>query len=542
MNISARKILFAILAFSFLVRLAGISYGLPLWVAADEPPFVLGTLKMIELKTLVPRFHLEEFRSVLYYPPYISYLYLPSFLAVLGVKFLAFDGESGSFGEYIGSDLSDFFITARIITVLLAAFSIFLVYKTSKNIFRDEYTALASSFFLGTSLLHITLSMVSRQWLLVSLVLITVLYFLTEPSFSFKRRYLLSVLTSGLGFGISAIAGVSASLIALFYLFFENKKITELLREKFIYLLILMFVFWVLLPLLLYPASLGFKNSLTFFSDKSFSQLFLSPFNFLKPLLSAEPILVLLSIVGLFFLVRDKPKIFLMFVIFYAIYAFIFYLAFRFEERFLTPLLPIIALAAGFGFAELYRRRAIIAVLLLLPAVFSLRFAYLAYQNDSRANLRAWIEENLPEGSRLMVGARLMRLSSIKDAIEEQKMLDENSLRQADRSELYFGKSPIYKSFHALNFYSVQNPDFYENFEKYFRDNFYEYLVLSREDFMKNPQLYERLRNFAESGEPLASFGEDAEFSISESKLGRSPLELFKIKGLGPEAAVYKLK
>ncbi|MEK9170042.1 MAG: hypothetical protein AAB674_00130, partial [Patescibacteria group bacterium] len=87
-----KLILVYILIFSFLVRLAGIGYGLPLWLIDDEPPFTLAALKMIQLKTLLPAFHMEEFKAFLYYPPYLSYLYLLPFSILLGVKYLFFSG------------------------------------------------------------------------------------------------------------------------------------------------------------------------------------------------------------------------------------------------------------------------------------------------------------------------------------------------------------------------------------------------------------------------------------------------------------------
>src|SRR3990167_5475873 len=113
MTVNSRKILFVILVFAFFVRVAGIGYGLPLWLISDESPFTLGALKMIELKTVTPRFHSEEFRSVLYYPPYISYLLLPVFSGILAFKYLTFDGDKISFANYIGSDISILFSLSR---------------------------------------------------------------------------------------------------------------------------------------------------------------------------------------------------------------------------------------------------------------------------------------------------------------------------------------------------------------------------------------------------------------------------------------------
>src|SRR3990167_7489085 len=96
-----KLLLIYLLVFAFLVRIAGIGYGLPLWLIDDEPPFTLAALKMIQLKTLLPASHLEEFRTVLYYPPYLSYLYFLPFSILVGVKYLLFSGGQEQFIYYL---------------------------------------------------------------------------------------------------------------------------------------------------------------------------------------------------------------------------------------------------------------------------------------------------------------------------------------------------------------------------------------------------------------------------------------------------------
>lgn len=514
MTMNPRKILFAILVFAFVIRVAGIGYGLPLWLVADEPPFILGALKMIELKTVIPRFHLEEFRSVLYYPPYISYLLLPAFSGILAFKYLSFDGDQASFANYIGADLSDFFIATRFLNIIFALASIYLTYAIAKTIFKDEWTGLAGAFFASTSLLHILLSIAARQWMPVLLVFLLVLYFLIHPALSFKKRYLYSVLASGISMGISAISFVTLLLVGLHFLILEDKKISELLREKFVYFLAIIFIFLAALPIVIYPASIGFGGKISLFGEKSLIGFISSPFKFLSPLVFAEPILILMSAAGLFFAFFKNRKVFLLFVLFIISYAMIFYTFFRFEDRFLVPLLGIITILAGYGFSQVFSLQRLSIILLILPLIFSLKFGSLIFNNDSRSNLRSWIERNIPEGSKIIVRARLMRLASNADAISEKKLIAPESLRQVDRSELFFGKSPIYPSFHALNISDLENSQFYGNLEKYLKDNSYQFLVLG---------------------------GEDSDFSVTDSKLGRNPFRLFETKELGPDVSLYNL-
>src|SRR3989338_11409928 len=112
-------ILIIILAASFWVRIFGINYGLPLWVVPDEPGSVFGALKMIELKSLIPANHIGEFLNVLYYPTFISYLYIIPFTFLLGLKFLFAGVSITEFKDFVMLDLSWFFIIARLFSVII---------------------------------------------------------------------------------------------------------------------------------------------------------------------------------------------------------------------------------------------------------------------------------------------------------------------------------------------------------------------------------------------------------------------------------------
>src|SRR3989344_8430702 len=88
-----RYVLGIILGAALLVRLAGITYGLPLWLVGDEPSLVFGALKMIELKTVLPVLHDDAFRGLFYYTPLLAYVYLLPFLGIIGLKGLFFLGS-----------------------------------------------------------------------------------------------------------------------------------------------------------------------------------------------------------------------------------------------------------------------------------------------------------------------------------------------------------------------------------------------------------------------------------------------------------------
>ncbi|MBI3046099.1 MAG: glycosyltransferase family 39 protein [Candidatus Harrisonbacteria bacterium] len=557
---SPKWLLIYILVFAFLVRVAGINYGLPLWLIDDEPPFTLAALKMIQLKTLLPASYLEEFRTVLYYPPYLSYLYLLPFSILLGIKYLLFSGGREQFIYYLTSDLSQFFLIARFFNVLMGVVSVYLLYRVAKNILRQEAPALLAAFFLTTSLFHILMSTNGRHWLPVSFFTILVLWILNldwefrliprsgtpDPAMrDLGKRYLAAVLAVGVGVGVSPINVLLLILIAVWYLFYEQRNLSALIKEKYFYGSLVIFAWLAILPGALYPQSFGFRGDLTFQETKSILGIVTSLFIFLKPVVLSEPILAFFAVLGLLFTVFHRRNLFWPVFLFIYAYSAIFYLFFRYEHRFTLPVFPILAIMAAYGVAESYKRinsRILIAILILIlamPAVFSLRLSYLLYQNDSRNHLIEWTQANIPSGSKILVYARLTRLPATPEAIKEQRIIDSGSLRKVDLAEENFPKQP---SFHALNLYTIQNQEFYSGLENYAKKQKYQYLLTSQIDFEKNPAHFNRIQSIASRGALLESFGEFQErYSPYIGQLLGNPFNLFKIKEFGPPVALYKL-
>ncbi|MDO8430307.1 MAG: glycosyltransferase family 39 protein [bacterium] len=538
-----KLILLYILVFAFLVRVVGISYGLPLWLIDDEPPFTLAALKMIQLKTLLPVFHLEEFRTVLYYPPYLSYLYLLPFSILLGIKYLFFSGGRDQFIYYLTSDLSQFFLIARFLNVVLGVFSVAMLYKVAKNIFKSEFVGLLSAFFLSTSLFHILMSANGRHWLPVSFFIILVLWLL-NLDWEFRKRYFAAILAVGIGMGVSMINILLLLLIACWYVFYERRRLSDLIKEKYFYFGILLFILLAILPGILYPQSFGFRGDVTFKEGKSILGIAASPFLFLKPAALSEPILIIFAVLGLMFSFFYLKNFFWPVFIFLYAYSGIFYLFFRYEHRFTLPLFPLLAIMSAYGFTEVYKRISgrfpsfFLMLILALPLIFSLRLSYLMYQNDSRNHLINWIKDNIPTNSKILVYARLARLPATPEAVKEQRAIDSGSLRKVDLAE---ESLPKQLSFHALNLYDVNNQEFYNNIEQYIHDHQYNYLFIGGINIQESAYL-EQLQKIADTGILLKSFGRFQEdYSPSIGQLFGNPFYLFQLKEFGPPIAIYKL-
>ncbi len=221
-SMTPKKILLLIIGVAFLVRILGINYGLPLWLVADEPPFVFGALKMMELKTLIPALHSDAFKAALYYPPFLSYFYLIPFSIFLGIKYLFIGGALETFKNIIIADPSGLFLIVRFLTAVLGTATVWLVYKISKNIFKSEAAALLSAGFLAFGFIHSDFSHWGRHWIPVAFIFSLVMYVLSREDFSPKRKYLMASLIAGIGAGVNYQMAISTIFILLWFIFYDH--------------------------------------------------------------------------------------------------------------------------------------------------------------------------------------------------------------------------------------------------------------------------------------------------------------------------------
>lgn len=534
-----QKGLAAVIFLAFIIRITGISYGLPLWLVDDEPPFVLAAIKMIQLHTLIPALHQAEFAKILYYPPYLSYIYVAPFAGILSFQYLSHYSLGEFFVPFIVSDLSLFYMMARFIMVIASLISIFLIYRVGRNLFSNERIGLVAAALLSTSLLHVMLSVTSRHWLAVSFFGLLIFSILTDSKYGNNRKYLLASIAAGIGMGFSVIVSAYLALIALWYLLAEKYPVSK----ANIFSCIVSFVALSAIPLLLYPQSLGFTGDVSARAAKTLSGIIASPFLFLSPIASSEPILIALSLIGLAALLFYRKNLFLIF--FFVIYSYsaLFYLAFRYEHRFTAGLLPFLALLAAYGLNHIYEltKTKWIFSVLIVPLIFSAQLSRLILHDDSRINAKTWIEQNIPAHEKILVYARLTRLPSEPDSINEQKMIDSGSLRKVDEAEAVLPADlRAAPAFRALNLYSVNNDRFFTDIAEYAAKNNYRYALISDENFMRGEEEFAIMQKLGRSGKLIKTFGShQSQFSISMTQLIGNPLGLFRFGEFGPPLSLY---
>lgn len=538
-----------ILLFAFLIRIVMIKYGLPFWLYNDEPPFVLTTLKMFQLKTLLPVLHEADFKPFMYYPPYISYLFIPFFLISIGISYLGFNGNLSELQSVLASDPSIFFITARFVVILISLLTIYLIYKITQSLTKSNSASLYSAILSSTSLMFISLSITGKHWVPILFFYTLCLYLLTRPNWSIKKRYILSAFTIGIGTGVSTVVILFSVVIFLWYIIYDKVSIKESLTSTLMYKLGFIVAILSIIPVLLYPASLGFVPDTTLHGSKTFLGLLTSPFVFPFPFIATEPVLVFLSLIGLYFGFKKYRPFFVTSIIFTVFYCMIFYEFFRFEYRFLLPLILFLIISSAIGIDEIRNKfpnrysKVFIYLILLIPTLFTIRFAYLGYTNDSRIKAKEWLNKNVPAGEKVIVYANLMRIANNKKGILEQEFIDKRSLRTNDKNMLSIRDALIKeKTFHALNLYTVENDNFYKMIDVYAKKNGYKYLIFSKKDFLDKPEQFEYVKNLTKDAKLIVSYGNnESNYSLSKTEIGPSLLPFFKINEFGPEVEIYKL-
>lgn len=528
-----------ILLLAFSLRIVGVTYGLPLWLIDDEPPFTLGALQMIQLKTLLPVLHPGAF-NVLYYAPYLSYLYLFPFCIILLFKYLFFHGSAALFSSYILSDLSAFFITARVLSVLFGTACVYLIYRISASLFSSTHAGLLAAFLLATSISHIGLSMVARHWMPTIFIFTLTFFILTLPDLEEKKKYIYGALLAGFSAGIDTTALLAVIPIFWWYIFFGKLSLRELVTDKQLWLAAGGFVLLALLPTVLHPGGNGFLHDVTAGTSKSLLGLVQSPFTVFSYALYSEPFLLLCAFVGCGTLLYTNRRLAFFVGAWFLTYLGIFYEVFRLEPRFFIALTPLYALLAGFGIDAFLKRfsvsKKLVLVVLAFPLLIALAFDYRVAMNDTRIQARLYTLAHLTATDRVMVYAPLTRLPGNKASTEELTRIAPDALRKTDTAESMLD---IQDRPHALNLYTVASSTFFSALPQYAHKYQYQYFLYGRDIAMGTAESH--FGGILDAAEPIVSWTGEDNFSLSHMRYVGNFTELFTNRMLGPTITLYHL-
>lgn len=526
------KFIFIAFLFAVLLRFGGIFYGLPLRLIADEPQFVFAAIEMAQENLFIPPYDEAGFRTLLYNPPYLIYLFLIPFWILIHIIHV--------------TSFSYFFILARLLSAAAGLLTIWIAYKTAQQLFPQNKSApFFTVYFLATSILAIALSATARHWSFAMLLGITGFYVLARSRISFHKRFLWVMGIAGLGIGVNQAIAIVAPLSILWYFIIEKGKLRNLLGARWFYAGIVLFLGLIIVPFLIYPQSLRGVAADEWGQSFSVSSFFGASFHFLSSFAWSEPVFLLFAIIGLAALWGRERKLFWIFLSIIFGYVYLFYFSYQFVHRYIAILLPFFAIIGGIGASMLWQKtrtwqRTITVVFLLLPFAVSVWFSILLLKEDSRSLARTWFQDHIPAGARVIVWSDLMRLSSLPEAIEEKAIFhqekDPDELNEFTYPDLF-----AHKAFHALNLYNVNEDVLYENVKMYACLREYDYVITEESNFQSVTHR-EALAGLTAGAEALASFGaHDERYSITGSFFGGPPWGFFALPHFGPPVFIYKL-
>lgn len=499
--------LFWILLGALLLRLWGVSYGLPLFLVNDETPHVYGALKMIELKTLIPALHAEEFRAVLYYPPFLSYFFLAVLAPVIAIHY-ALSGAPAleTYRALVALDPSFLWIAGRAWMAVIGVAGIYVTYRITFRLFGSNRAALFAAAFLALSFYHLQLSHNIRHWLPAS-VLLAVLWeraLVMRGGSQPLRSHLLTGAIAGLaagGVNTAAAVGIIPPLLA--HVVGNGRRWLDRLFSREAALLLAAFAVTGLAAVALYPygitraegapgAAADIAGRFSLLAEKNIADWLRFLGRYVRTLWEFETPLFLASLAGaaLFWVRRSPPKLaipeswggkrfWVSVTVIYAVAFFtLLYLFDDFTARGVVFVTPIFAAFAGYAVDVFHQRGkaamsrliakagpasgAMVPLLftfdfLLLTSLFGwplavdLRYQFLQSRPDTRLVAREWLLTNLPPDARVVMDAQYLRLPNIPDGVRLVAAIDPGALRAADRAVLALGAAAPQSALAALN-------------------------------------------------------------------------------------------
>jgi len=425
--------LLPLLALAAVLRLVGIDHGLPFPMVSDEEVLIGGALRMAETGEVIPSLG-SQVAQILYYPVLLPWLYLVLAVPVLGLAW-AWNGFPGGTGLAwtVFENVDAVFMMARLSSVAFSVATVALVALTARRLFATRIAGIAAGLLMATSWFSAALGHVARHWsatvFFIWLAVYVALRYHNRPG---PGRAALIGLASGLGFGASYIGAVGLGAgLAVHLLHYRRRFLNRNLL-------------WMLGPvalcvLLFSAAHWGAVTRLVGADDpilptnqaKSVAEFLAMAGFYAKVVWWAEPVLLVGGVLGLVLLVRRHAGLVGLLLLGGLGWLVVLYLMMPWEDRYIMPALPLLALAAGGGAAWLADRLptgllkpAVVAgaLVLLYPLATAGWFSLLLAATDTRVQAARWIEDNLPPGSALVIDLDPVTLPATLDGLLDQEL------------------------------------------------------------------------------------------------------------------------
>lgn len=562
------------------LRLLGVTYALPQFFVNDERANVYGALKMMELKTLVPVWHEEEFKKVLNYLPLPSYIYLVVLVPVLGLDYLLSGAASIlAWRNQLVLDPTIIFLTARAMVALMGSATIYLVYRLARKLFSSERAGLLAALFLTFSFYHVQLSHVTRQWM-PALFFLSLAWLAAAELYQGgkKRWYLLAGLFTGLGVGANTAAAVAIIPPFLAHFFRPGPDgFWQKIRDAKLVSMVAIAILVSLLFIALYPYGLTqgeareatagstLVGKFSGLAEKRVGEWLGFLLFYFKLLVMYEPTLFVAAIAGAAAMAGRHRRWLFVGVIFSIGYLSLLYLFFNIIPRGILFILPPLAAIAGYGADRvlLWLQQKIPPTMLSAAIFFSfaflflfgwpfalaLRYDYLLSQPDTRILAARWVYQNIPAEEKILADLEYLRLTNTKAGINELKGIDPAGLRVQDQTLLLLDDARYPKPSRTilnLHFVSPGLPYRLVRDKNFFTAQGYRFFLVAYEYGSKR-DLDPQSRALMAQGKLIQRF-DDAllpasgrALDISGEISGIAPWELWQIKRFGQIVEAYQL-
>jgi hypothetical protein len=454
--VTSRNILLLILAHAVILKLTGLSHGLPFALRADEESMIGGALRMIQLKTVIPAFHPEM--SILYYPPFLNYLYMGMIAPVLGGIYVFEDLPSMlDLKLAVFENMGAIFYASRLTSVACSLGTIWLTYKLALRLFPFSSIALFSAFVLSIDFVSNFTAHFARHWnatvFVIWLAAFLAVRIIGDPK---RSSYLWLGLVSGIGFGISYSfggLGIFAGAAAHIYLKIKTNQPLHFLWNRNALIMSGVFLLTAGLAIAVHPSPLMrllFYSDITGLDDaKSLLGFVEYVWFYVRGLWLYNPVIVILSLLSISVLLdqRQFTSVFwgagILLFFFLLLYATVVS-----EARYIILMMPLFAIASGYFLSWLLQRlsksvpsataTAICIALVAYPLTTAWNASLLLQQEDTRQQALGWIKSNLPNQTPLVLDLAGIYVPQTKEALELQSKIDANSLNAYARTQLEY--------------------------------------------------------------------------------------------------------
>lgn len=531
------------------VTAAGIMYDYGLVAVGDELPLLTTALKMIADMTLRPAY--ETF----YHVALGVYAYLPV-VGLLVAGLLAMFQSVAAVKEFVILDYALLLPFARLLTVLVGVGSLVLVYHIALKLFGSRSIAVYASLFTATSFLFTYISHFARIWPLQILTVLIAFYCILLVREE-GRRYVLA----GLSIGVAAGTHLIGSLIYVSFLASEwlRSGVRFVIDRSFwlanMAIAGVVALVWYLNPFgflhyvaMIFPA---FASVVPGAVETSIIERyeFHTTFGerityYAQALFNYDPMLLVLGLVGLGLLFVQKNRSVWLLASFIAVY-YVSVSFFGSDPRYISPLIPFLALSAAVALEYALRRVAprvravvvtVVFAVLLIPAI---AFTAWMLQDSTRRLALDWVYTQVSSGERLIVFDAYIPFNEDKATLADvQQYTDSFTIK---RAYLAAGDPAALP---APHYYVLTVPYFVDGVPETLKEGAYAYALVVFWNTAERELERAELATFASATSPtlVATFGAP-EGSVDLANAPFAPFpHLFTSRQSGPTIEVYRLQ